>query len=65
MRYEGPVLSEVGGRDEGIFPYAADAPDNTHKIAERCNVDIESGVTKLPQFDAGGYTVGISENALL
>ncbi len=40
-----------------IFPYAADALDNTHKIAERCNVDIEFGVTKLPQFDVPeGYT---------
>ena len=58
MRYEGGqfyLKSEEEMR--GIFPYAADALDNTHKIAERCNVDIEFGVTKLPQFDVPeGYT---------
>ena len=25
--------------------------ENTHKIAERCNVEIEFGVTKLPKFE--------------
>ena len=25
--------------------------ENTHKIAERCNVEIEFGVTKLPKYD--------------
>ena len=34
-----------------LFPYALDAIDNTHKIAERCNVEIEFGVMKLPQYD--------------
>ena len=40
-----------------LFRYAPEALDNTHKIAERCNVEIEFGVTKLPQFDVpDGYT---------
>lgn len=34
-----------------LFPYAAQAIDNTQKIADRCNVEIEFGVTKLPHFD--------------
>ena len=39
-----------------LFPYAQEALDNTHKIAERCNVEIEFGVTKLPKFDVpDGY----------
>ena len=33
-----------------LFPYAPEALDNTAKIAERCNVEIEFGVTKLPEF---------------
>ena len=33
-----------------LFPYAPQAIENTHKIAERCNVEIEFGVTKLPQY---------------
>ena len=58
MRYEGGqyyLKSEEEMR--ALFPYAAEALDNTHKIAERCNVEIEFGVTKLPQFDVpDGYT---------
>ncbi len=34
-----------------LFPYAPQAIENTHKIAERCNVNIEFGVTKLPKYD--------------
>ena len=34
-----------------LFPYAKEAVENTHKIAERCNVEIEFGNTKLPRFD--------------
>lgn len=34
-----------------LFPYAQEAIDNTQKIADRCHVDIEFGVTKLPHFD--------------
>ena len=33
-----------------LFPYAPEALDNTARIAERCNVEIEFGVTKLPKF---------------
>lgn len=40
-----------------LFPYAHQALDNTCKIADRCNVDIEFGVTKLPKFQVpDGYT---------
>ena len=40
-----------------LFPYALQALENTHKIAERCNVEIEFGVTKLPRYDVpDGYT---------
>ena len=34
-----------------LFPYALEALENTHKIAQRCHVEIEFGVTKLPRFD--------------
>ena len=52
MRYEGGqyfVKSEEEMR--ALFPYAAQAIDNTQKIADRCNVEIEFGVTKLPHFE--------------
>ena len=52
MRYEGGqyyVKSEEEMRS--LFPYAQQAIDNTEKIAERCHVEIEFGVTKLPHFD--------------
>lgn len=52
MRYEGGqyfVKSEEEMR--ALFPYIPEALDNTEKIAERCNVEIEFGVTKLPEFD--------------
>ena len=40
-----------------LFPYAPQAIENTQKIADRCNVEIEFGVTKLPKFDVPeGYT---------
>lgn len=34
-----------------LFPYAPEAIENTHMIAERCNVEIEFGVTKLPKYE--------------
>lgn len=52
MRYEGGqyyVKSELEMRQ--LFPYAQEALDNTARIADRCNVEIEFGVTKLPKFD--------------
>lgn len=52
MRYEGGQYyckSEEEMRK--LFSYAGEAIDNTYKIAERCNVEIEFGVTKLPKYD--------------
>lgn len=52
MRYVGGqyyIKSEEEMRR--LFPYAPEAIENTHKIAERCNVEIEFGVTKLPRFE--------------
>lgn len=52
LRYEGGqyyVKSEEEMR--GLFPYALEALENTQKIADRCNVEIEFGVTKLPHFE--------------
>lgn len=52
MRYEGGqfyVKSEEEMR--ALFPYAPEAIDNTQKIADRCNVTLEFGHYKLPQFD--------------
>lgn len=58
MRYEGGqyyVKSPQQMAD--LFPYALQALENTQKIAERCNVDIEFGVTKLPKYDVPeGFT---------
>ena len=34
-----------------LFPYALEALENTCKIAERCNVEIEFGVRKLPKYN--------------
>ena len=51
MRYEGGQYyckSEEEMRT--LFPYAKEAIDNTHKIADRCNVEIEFGVLKLPKY---------------
>ena len=40
-----------------LFPYALEALENTYKIGQRCHVDIEFGVTKLPKYDVPeGYT---------
>ncbi len=40
-----------------LFKYAPQALANTEKIAKRCNVEIEFGVTKLPRFAVPeGYT---------
>ena len=58
MRYEGGqyyVKSEVEMRE--LFPYAAQALDNTQRIADRCHVEIEFGHTKLPHFEVPeGFT---------
>ncbi|MDD6797085.1 MAG: DNA polymerase III subunit alpha [Clostridia bacterium] len=52
MRYEGGqyyLKSEEEMRE--LFAYVPQALDNTAKIAERCNVEIEFGVQKLPKYD--------------
>ncbi len=52
MRYEGGqyyVKSEAKMRE--LFPYALEAVDNAKKIADRCHVEIEFGVTKLPKYE--------------
>ena len=52
MRYEGGqyyIKSEEEMRQ--LFPYALQALENTQKIADRCNVEIEFGVTKLPKYE--------------
>ena len=52
MRYEGGqyyVKSEEEMKT--LFPYAQEALENTQRIADRCNVEIEFGVTKLPKYE--------------
>ena len=51
MRYEGGqfyLKSEEEMRT--LFSYVPQALENTKKIADRCNVTIEFGVTKLPKY---------------
>ena len=58
MRYEGGQYYVKSPKEmEALFPYAKEALENTAKIAQRCNVEIEFGVTKLPKFDVPeGFT---------
>ena len=58
MRYEGGQYYVKSPREmEQLFPYALEALENTQKIADRCHVEIEFGVTKLPKYDVPeGYT---------
>ena len=58
MRYEGGQYYLKSPEEMlTLFPYAKEALENTQKIAERCNVDIEFGNYKLPSFDVPeGYT---------
>ena len=58
MRYEGGQYYVKSPEEmERLFPYATEALENTHKIAQRCHVEIEFGVTKLPKFGVPeGYT---------
>ena len=52
MRYEGGQYYLKSAEEmEALFPYAKEAIENTHKIAERCHVEIEFGDYKLPHFD--------------
>lgn len=58
MRYEGGQYYVKSPKEmEMLFPYALEALENTQKIADRCHVEIEFGVTKLPKYDVPqGYT---------
>lgn len=58
MRYEGGQYYLKSEEEmKARFPYALEALENTHRIAERCQVNIEFGVTKLPKFHVPkGYT---------
>jgi len=58
MRYEGGQYYVKSPEEmEELFPYVPQALKNTYKIGQRCNVEIEFGVTKLPQYDVpDGYT---------
>ena len=58
MRYEGGQYYVKSPQEiAGLFPYAPEALENTQKIADRCHVEIEFGVTKLPRYDVPeGYT---------
>ncbi len=52
MRYEGGQYYVKSPEEmAALFPYAPEALENTHRIAMRCQVDIEFGVTKLPKYD--------------
>ena len=52
MRYEGGQYYVKSPKEmEQLFAYAPQALENTWKIANRCHVEIEFGVTKLPKFD--------------
>ncbi|MCC8127972.1 MAG: DNA polymerase III subunit alpha [Clostridiales bacterium] len=52
LRYEGgQYYCKSEEEMRRLFPYAPEAIENTQKIADRCEVEIEFGVTKLPKFD--------------
>lgn len=58
MRYEGGQYYVKSPEEmEALFPYAKEALENTYKIAHRCQVEIEFGITKLPKYDVpDGYS---------
>ena len=58
MRYDGGQYYVKSEEEmQRLFPYAKQALENTQKIANRCHVEIEFGVTKLPKYDVPeGYT---------
>lgn len=58
MRYEGGQYYVKSPEEMAeLFPYVPQALENTQKIADRCQVEIEFGVTKLPRYDVPeGYT---------
>lgn len=58
MRYEGGQFYLKSEEEMAeLFKFAPQALENTHKIAERCNVTFEFGKTKLPNYEVPeGYT---------
>ena len=71
MRYEGgQYYCKSEEEMRRLFPYAQEAIDNTQKIADRCNVEIEFGVTKLPEYqvpegyDSWGYLNHLCEEGM-
>ena len=58
MRYEGGQYYIKSEEEmKALFPYELEALENTQKIADRCQVEIEFGVTKLPKYDVpDGWT---------
>ena len=55
MRYEGgQYYLKSADEMERLFPYAKEALRNSHKIAERCNVNIVFGEQKIPKYDVPG-----------
>jgi len=72
MRYEGGQYYLKSEEEmQRIFPYAREAMDNTHKIAQRCNVEITFHEQKLPRFDvpegqdAFAYLTDLCEEGLV
>ncbi len=52
MRYVGGQYYVKSEEEmKGLFPYAWEAVENTQRIADRCHVELEFGVTKLPHFE--------------
>ena len=52
MRYEGGQYYVKSEEEmKGLFPYAWEAVENTQRIADRCHVDIEFGVYKVPHYE--------------
>ena len=72
MRYEGGQFYLKSEQEmRALFPYALQAVDNTEKIAQRCNVEIEFGNYKLPKYplpegetDASHYLRALCEKGL-
>ena len=58
MRYEGGQYYLKSAEEMAeLFPYAREAIENTHMIAERCHVEIEFNHYKLPHFEVPeGFT---------
>ncbi|MBR3508524.1 MAG: DNA polymerase III subunit alpha [Lachnospiraceae bacterium] len=72
MRYEGGQYFVKSEEEmKGLFPYAWEAVENTQRIADRCNVEITFGETKLPHYevpegyDSWGYLNKLCNDGLI